>query len=947
MTHNDGRIDGIIAMEQNLTIDSGAEDGNGWIVFKGNAANQTWSYSTLIVPTTGIKVDKTAGTVSQAGGTTDLYCSRFALSSGTFIAPSNLFKLSNHWGYTSTTIFDHTAGTFTHNNGTTRFQPAGTSYQTFTINTLPGDRFYDVIVDVNGSANARINVTAGDTVYALNNITHNDGRIDGVIAMEQNLTIDSGAEDGNGWIVFKGNAANQTWSYSTSIVPTTGIKVDKAAGTVSQAGGTTDLYCSRFALSSGTFIAPSNLMRLSNHWGYTNTTIFDHTAGTFTHNNGTTRFQPTATSSQNFTVNTASGSRFYDVIIDVNGSANARITVTAGDTVYALNNITHNDGRIDGILALENDLTIDAFAEDGNGWIIFKGNTPNQTWNYSTFIVPTTGIMIDKTAGTVSEAIGTTDLYCSRFALSGGTFIAPSNLLKLSNHWGYTNTTIFDHTAGTFTHNNGTTRFEPRGTSAQSFAVNTLPGSRFYNVITDINGTSNARISISGSDTIYVLNNLTLDDGRINGGYLFVEGNVDINPNSTGGSTPLYFVQGNAQTFDLSGAESAFNGNVYFDKTANNVTLLSACKFDNSSQNVYFNTGDLVGSSANLVTFGNNTLVHNASKNSFIDGPVLKRGNDIFEFPVGKNDTAYAPITISAPSNITHQFRAEYFQIDPNTIPYDATLKDASIEHISACEYWTLDRISGASNVNVTLSWDDRSCGVTDLAELTVARWDGSMWKDHGNGGTTGNIANGTIISSGTVNSFSPFTLASTSLNNPLPISLLSFNVKKQLKEALLEWETASEINNKEFEVQHAVNGLDFTTFKIIEGAGNSSQLLKYSSLHRAPINGINYYRLKQIDFNGEYTYSTIKTIDFNLEDEFTMYPNPTNQTTTIYYNPKLDINHIDVFDNLGRNIMAISPINSPENGQLLLDFKAFNSGMYYVRIYLKDKVITKKIVKN
>jgi len=951
-THNDGRIDGLCALKGNLTIDATAEDGSGWIIFTGTN-NQTYSYSSTIRPTAGIKVDKTAGDVSQAPGTTDLYCSRFAMNQGIFNAPTNLLKISNNWGWTSTNILNLTGGTFNHNNGTLRLQPQGNNGVNFPLVIPNGLHFYDIIVDVNGSnSDTRFTVANGDTLFAENNFTHNDGRIDGLCALERNLTIDATAEDGSGWIIFTGTN-NQTYSYSSTIRPTAGIKVDKTAGDVSQALGTTDLYCSRFDLFNGEFIAPSNLFKISNSWGWSNVNIFNHTGGTFNHNNGRIRFQPTGNNNRVFTVNTMPGDRFYNVELDINGgNVNTRINVTVGDTVYAINNLLHNDGRIDGLFALEQNLTIDNTAEDGNGWFIFLG-TGNQTWSYSSTIKATSGIRVDKTSGTVSQAGGTSDLYCSRFDLFNGEFIAPSNLFKISNSWGWSNVTIFNHTGGTFNHNNGSTRFQPTGNNNRVFTVNTMPGDRFYDVTIDVNGGNvNTRITLSATDTIYTLNNLLLDDGRINTGRLFVEGNVEVNPSFTGGTAALSFVGNNAQTFDLTSAESKFNANVYFDKTTNNVTLLSACKLDNSTQQVYFNSGDLIGSTSNLVTFGNNTQVFNASNSSFVQGPVRKIGNDAFVFPTGKNDTAYAPIAITAPTNITNHFTAEYFQQTPDAIPYDRSLKDPSLEHISNCEYWILDRTSGTSNVTVTLSWDTRSCGVTDLSSLAVARWDGAQWQNHGNGSTSGTITNGTITTSAPVTSFSPFTLASTDdKQNPLPIELISFTATINANKVDLTWLTASEINNVYFTIEKSKDGT--TWYKVLKtnGAGNSNQTISYYEVDFNPYNDISYYRLKQTDFNGDYEYSNIVPVKFEESNSGTIniFPNPTNagEALQIKFN-EIESEEISVVmrDMLGQEFYSKIHVNI-QNGKLVgipLE-KSIPKGVYVITVTSENHIYSQRII--
>lgn len=92
----------------------------------------------------------------------------------------------------------------------------------------------------------------------------------------------------------------------------------------------------------------------------------------------------------------------------------------------------------------------------------------------------------------------------------------------------------------------------------------------------------------------------------------------------------------------------------------------------------------------------------------------------------------------------------------------------------------------------------------------------------------------------------------------PLPVSLISFNAKKLSEKINLVWSTATEINNSHFELERSVNGQEFSTIATVQGAGNSNQVLNYSVTDEQPAKGINYYRLKQTDFNGDYSYSKI-----------------------------------------------------------------------------------------
>ena len=279
---------------------------------------------------------------------------------------------------------------------------------------------------------------------------------------------------------------------------------------------------------------------------------------------------------------------------------------------------------------------------------------------------------------------------------------------------------------------------------------------------------------------------------------------------------------------------------------------------------------------SNQIVFRENSKWAFASDSMYIAGAAEKFGNTAFTFPIGDSNQL-RPISISAPSAIGHAFLARYYKLNPDSVKpsnYDRSMLGAGLDHVSGCEYWILNRTAGNSAVNVTLGWNDRSCGVTNLSDLRVARWNGAQWQDHGNGGTSGSNSAGTVITQSAVNSFSPFTLASSTAANPLPITLIDFNARLHNKIVYLEWETSSEINNDYFTLEKSVDGLNWTEFASIKGAGNSTSFKKYESKDYHPYTGVSYYRLKQTDFNGEFDYSKIVSIR-NIDHQISIYPNP------------------------------------------------------------------------
>ena len=113
----------------------------------------------------------------------------------------------------------------------------------------------------------------------------------------------------------------------------------------------------------------------------------------------------------------------------------------------------------------------------------------------------------------------------------------------------------------------------------------------------------------------------------------------------------------------------------------------------------------------------------------------------------------------------------------------------------------------------------------------------------------------------------------------PLPIELLSFTGQSQGSRNLLKWETASETNNDYFTVEKSQDAISFSPLDRVNGAGNSSHAINYSIYDNKPFNDLTYYRLKQTDYNGVYTYSTIIAVTNSLNETSinNIRPNPTS----------------------------------------------------------------------
>lgn len=180
--------------------------------------------------------------------------------------------------------------------------------------------------------------------------------------------------------------------------------------------------------------------------------------------------------------------------------------------------------------------------------------------------------------------------------------------------------------------------------------------------------------------------------------------------------------------------------------------------------------------------------------------------------------------------------------------------------------------------------------------------------------------------------------------SSPLPIELLDFNVKRTSSNKVkLDWKTASEINNDYFTVERSRNGTDWEEIQKIDGAGNSSHILHYSIKDENPYSGISYYHLKQTDFDGQFEYSYIRSIQIDkLENEkVELYPNPTSNLITLK-GSLAELEKIVIYNVLGQNVTSLTQQIEKNETTLLIDLSKLNQGIYYV----KTKTTANKVYK-
>lgn len=162
----------------------------------------------------------------------------------------------------------------------------------------------------------------------------------------------------------------------------------------------------------------------------------------------------------------------------------------------------------------------------------------------------------------------------------------------------------------------------------------------------------------------------------------------------------------------------------------------------------------------------------------------------------------------------------------------------------------------------------------------------------------------------------------------PLPVSFSGFTAKGDGCAVSLDWTTAIEVNNKLFQVERSANGKTFEAIAEVKGAGNSNQPVKYAFVDKAPLNGHNFYRIRQIDFDGKSKYSAIEQVQVNCyEENIRVYPNPAEQV--VYISGLRDQTTVEVYDVSGKRVLVKETQGSTEG----LNLSGLASGTYHVRI--------------
>ncbi|MGV3587697.1 MAG: T9SS type A sorting domain-containing protein [Adhaeribacter sp.] len=488
--------------------------------------------------------------------------------------------------------------------------------------------------------------------------------------------------------------------------------------------------------------------------------------------------------------------------------------------------------------------------------------------------------------------------------------------------------------------------------AADNVTINTAPFPPVLSANTSIkNLTLNTETLELGTATLTVKGNTTINGGRINGGTLATAGNI-----LTAGNNPVHIynvalIGSDAQVISTSNNATPVFNNLTVLKTDNtvsletNVTVNGTLNLNNTNKLVLGNSNLLIGATGNIISGKAGYVVTNGL--GTLQMTVANNEAEVF-FPVGNH--SYNPVKIKQKTTGT----TDIFKIRVKGglfVLYDADnngIDPAVIDGVSRT--WVIEEtVKGGSQAQVTLQFSATN-NVKDWApEFTPEKAVMAQFTENWAAPTTGSAtvapdnSNLLQVSLDHLSSFRIFGVFNYDHQRltTLPVELVNFKAARTKGEVELKWQTAMEKNNDFFTVEMSLDGKRFSEVAKVKGVGNTNQIQSYSYLHRNAPSQTTYYRLKQTDFDGTFTYSKVISVNNNAPlTSLVVYPNPGTGPFTLQ--GATNVTEALIFDATGRMVKKLSVLDKEIN----FDLSGEQAGIYFLRLTGPAETQTLRLIK-
>lgn len=638
--------------------------------------------------------------------------------------------------------------------------------------------------------------------------------------------------------------------------------------------------------------------------------------------------------------------------IEVNGTPT--ITVSGGGSINIMDDLLFNDNTtlnstLSNTITIAGDLNVDATSTLGGTSSIQTGTL---TLNAGTTTFSTTGnLTVTSTsniAGTFvdSNETGTTTL---------------TGLVTVSGTW--TTTTIT--TDGRLIFQGGLTLSGTFNGAAATFNTNdqSLAGAGTYSfsrtvTVTGVTVTNNATVTISstgadrlaGTGTWVQGNNSTLNYASLNipiTGFQASNTGNTVNYNSTltqairTPATNYYNLTLNNNTASI----PAFT-------VSSNITVINTFNFTNGIVNLggfTFTLGSSgTASDMNRTASTTTKWMYGGTFTRFwLNATAVSStaGNLYGLFPLGTSSaSSYRPFQITSTANPTATGSVSVTHTDASTATdLSPAFNDGGTNIVRKHDAPFVVAVAGVTGGTYTINATMTGLLAGTLSDIRLAKSNGTttvttVGTHQAASGTAPNPTAGRTAVS-LANLAGDYRISSSnSTNTPLPVELLSFSAQQTGNSISLSWITATELNNDFFTIEKLNANDGFDMVLKVPGKGTTTEISEYHAVDRQPNAGKNYYRLKQTDFDGKFSYSGIVVVDFTGTIEtLNIYPIPARNTDIIIelrsLEPRQEI-QVDISNALGATAFRTS-LRADENGAVtaILPTADFQKGMYILNL--------------
>jgi len=443
-----------------------------------------------------------------------------------------------------------------------------------------------------------------------------------------------------------------------------------------------------------------------------------------------------------------------------------------------------------------------------------------------------------------------------------------------------------------------------------SFNLRLIGGVSILNVGGNLTVNNGATLNMSGSNSLSTIEIL---------GNVIIAGTLT--ELSTGTGSGLIVFKGNTQSFSVTGS---ITNTVNF--TIDNGSIVDVLTNISLPNNLTLTSGLIRLNNNNLTVLGN---IVGGSSISYIQtnglGLLKQNVSATKLFPIG--NSTYNQINLSI-ANLT--------EIGVRVLDgvYTSGLMGSTITEKVVNRTWDINAtITNPLTLQVFWSISDEAVDF-DRNACYVSHYTGGAWE-----GETPGIASGSgpYSLSRVTTSLSPFAVGSL---GALPVEFSNFSVTKKNKSSILSFATASETNNDYFSIERSADGNSFDAIGEIKGAGNSNTSVSYEFVDEKPFAGINYYRIKQTDFDGKFSYTDIKSVRHNTFGNLNITPRTTEgrlQITT-----DAEDYSIFVYNVAGQQVKLYPSLSLDQT----ISIDELTAGLYYIKVNVGGQVETTKIAK-